>query len=431
MSDHARLNTSARLRCLAKPLFVAAQSRDRFLLFALFLFLTILRMPNVVFQGRFWAEEGKVFYVHAATMSWLHAIFNSYAGYMNLGANLAAVVARHLVTLEYAPRVTLFFALLAQLCPAVLLLTSNAAWLRSRVSLAASLLLLVAAPSAEEVWLNTLHSQFHLALCVALILALDIEPGIRELFRRFLLFLAPLYGLVAIVVLPLFVLRTIINRSRARLIQTLVLMSGSAIQMLFFYHVVNGRQTLDIKLILATFFAKNIVLPFLSFGMSGPIDSWLHAALDQGHLPVSVVIVILVSMFALFALMRRTQAACWWLSSACVTIALVSYYGVWLGSSSQVEPHLYGRYAFVPQVLFAWTLIMIASSGPWPRNRIALIFVVWLTLASMNAYFVPDVSFKKGPNWHEEVAKWRNDHTYSPLVWPGGKWNVPMPLLSD
>jgi hypothetical protein len=232
----------------ARSIVAPASSRDCWWQLALFLLLTIGRMLNIVFQRRFWAEEGTVFYWHAATTAWLPALFYSYAGYMNFGANIAAVAARHLVPLDYAPRITFVFALAAQICPAILLLTSRAAWLRSRLTLAASLLLLVGAPAAEEIWLNTIHSQFYLALCTGLILTLETESGGREIFRRFLLFFAPLYGLVAIIFLPLFILRTLIERSHTRLIQALVLASGSTIQLLGFCHADARPHVFDIKL---------------------------------------------------------------------------------------------------------------------------------------------------------------------------------------
>ena len=405
-----------------------ARTGDRWLLFALYLLLTLCRMPAVVLQGRFWAEEGRRFYFDAARYPWYHVLVKSYAGYLNLSANLAAVAARHLVPLEYGPRVTFAFALLAQAAPAILLVTSRAALLQSRLALALALFLLAAAPSAEEVWLNTLHSQFQLAVCVGLILALDPEPG---WLRKFLLFLAPLYGVVSIILLPLFALRTAIDRSRARLVETLILGAGSAIQLGFFFHQVGGLQSLDLKLIFATFFAKNIVLPLLSFGGSQPIATWLHAALDRGQLPIAVMVTIVLAVALVVALLWRGPAAARWLAAASAALALVSYYGALLVTNDMVEPHLGNRYAFAPQVLFAWSLLLIAASGLGLAPRIAAFLVLWLCLASTDAYLHPAAIFAHGPDWSAEVAKWRHNPNYSPLVWPGGFWRVPMPLPAN
>lgn len=411
-----------------RSILAPASSRDRWWLLALFLLLTIGRMPNIVFQGRFWAEEGTVFYWHAATTAWLPALFYSYAGYMNFGANIAAVAARHLVPLDYAPRITFVFAFAAQICPAILLLTSRAAWLRSRLALAASLLLLVGAPAAEEVWLNTIHSQFYLALCTGLILALGTESGGREIFRRCLLFFAPLYGMVAIIFLPLFILRALMERSRTRSIQALMLASGSAIQLLGFYHAAARHPNLDIKLILGTIYAKNILVPFLGFGTTQPLTDKLGAALSQGILPLPAIVTIALVVVLLFALLRKGPKDAWWLAVACGTVTVVSYYGILLPGPYQVGPHGYERYAFVPQVLFAWTFIAIAAKGPKLHARIAFGLAAWLCVVSIDASLHPGPGFADGPKWSEEMAKWHMNPAYSPVGWPGGQWVVHMPL---
>jgi len=402
-------------------------ARDRWLLLAGFVLLTIWRMPAVIFEGRFWAEEATVFYVHAATTPWRQALFYSYAGYMNLGANAPAVAARHLVPIDHAPRITLVFAFAAQLCPALLLVTSHAAWLRSRLALAASLLLLVAAPSSEEVWLNTLHSQFHLGLCVALILALEIEPGGRELFRRILLFLAPLYGLVAVISLSLFAVRAFVDRSRDRLIQTVVLASGSAIQLLFFYHSNPARQTLNIKLIPGTIFAKNIMLPFLSFDASRPVATWLHAALFQRHpadsgsgddspcrgatiqlgsqRPKACVVVHRgIRRHQCSFLLRRVAPHARQCRAACRRALCLRSAGsvrVGLGIDGCREPGFPRQDCVHSGVLAVHRQHQrLPETGPRVRS--------WTSMAS-------------------GIAKWHTNPSYTPVAWPGGQWVVPLP----
>lgn len=406
-----------------------SRARDRWVLLVLFLILTVYRMPRVVFQGRFWAEEARVFYFYAAFAPWPKALLYAFGGYMNLGANLASVAARHLVPLDYAPRVTLVFAFIPQIVPALLLLTSRDPWLRPRLALTACLWLLVAAPSAEEVWLNTLHSQFFLALSAALILATQVETGGREIFRRIVLFLAPLYGLVAIMLLPLFAIRALIERTRGRLIQTLVLASAAAIQLFGFYYHQPGRGGSDTKLILATIFAKNLLLPLVSFDASQPTVTWLHAALDHGLLPIAVVIAIIFTLALLAVLLAKGPKESWWLFLACGLVTLVSYYGALHPSNSFVEPHIGGRYAFVPQVLLAWALVAVAAGGGGVRAKIAIGIVAWLSLVSADAYLHPAESFIRGPKWRYEMVKWHANPNYSPVVWPGGSgWFLPMPL---
>jgi hypothetical protein len=399
-----------------------ASLRERWFLFLLFLVATIERMPRVVFQGRLWAEEVRVFYLHAATTSGPGAVFWSFAGYMNLGATLAAFAARHLVVLDDAPRVTLFFAALAQICPALLLVTSRAEWLRKRIVLAAALLLLVAAPSAEEVWLNTLHSQFFLALSAALILALETESVPMEWFRRFLLFLAPLYGLPAMTLLPLFVLR-----SAPRAKQAVALTIGALIQLTLFYHLASGRQIHDFRLIFGAIFEKNLLLPWLGFSGETRPAFWLYFWLSHDILPSRIILALLAAFAGMLALLVRGPREAWWLFLAFGVITLLSWYGALLPQAAEVLPHIAGRYAFVPQVLMAWTILAVAAQGTGSRRVIAAGLTLWLCGVSCLAYVQTSDNFKNGPDWRQEMVKWHQNPKYSPQEWPQG-WVVPMPL---
>jgi hypothetical protein len=402
----------------------ASGIRARWLLFAVFIILTIARMPRVFFQGRLWAEEATVFYSHALITPWFSSLFFSYGGYLNFGADLPAVIASHLAPLDFAPRITLFFAFAAQICPALLLVTSRAPWLRSKSALAASLFLLVAAPAAEEVWLNSIHSQFFLALCTAFILAVEPESGRREIFRRILLFLAPLYGLGAIILLPLFALRAALDRSLPRLIQCLILAASSAFQLIFFFQTFPGRQTASIKLVLATIVAKNILQPLSGYSIAQPLIARLHAALTAGILPHSVILVLVLAVLLLLTLLYKAPKDAWWLALAGGSIALVSYHGALFASPDMIEPHAGNRYAFVPQVLLAWTLVVIAAQGFKTRAKIATGLVLWLCLVSAQTYCRQDQEFTNGPKWSLEMAKWHADPTYHPVAWPGGGWIV-------
>lgn len=403
-----------------------ATLRERWLLFLCFVYATVERMPDVVLRGRLWAEEGPVFYLHAATTHGLRAVFWSYAGYLNLGASLAAFAARHLVVPDFAPRVTLVFAALAQLSPAFLLVTSHARWLRHPLALAAALLLLVSAPSAEEVWLNTLHSQFFLALSAALILALEIGSARMEWFRRALLFLAPLYGLPAIMLLPLFILRAALERSRPRGYQALALAAGALIQLLLFYHMPSARQSHDYRLILGAIFAKNLLLPFLGYGGEAHSAAWLYHWLSHDVLPRRVPIALLAALAGIVVLLARGPREAWWLFFAFGIVCVLSWYGALLPQAAEVLPHIGGRYAFVPQILVEFTILAIAAAGTGWRRLVAIVLTTWLCGVSSLAYVQTAQVFKTGPDWRQEMAKWHQNPDYHPHLWPDD-WMLPLP----
>lgn len=398
---------------------------DRWVMLAVFIVLTACRLPEVFFAGRLWAEEGRVFYFYASRHDWLASMFHPYAGYLNFCATTAAVIAYNLFPVDDAPCVTLVISLIFQLFPAILLLTSRAAWLGKRLSLAVALLLLVAAPSAEEPWLNTLHSQFFMALCVALILATEVETGWRAIFHKCILFMAPFFGLPAVILCPLFALRSVLDRSVRRAIQGGILLFGSLWQLGFFDDF-KGRNVLNVKLILATFFSKNILVPFLGFAGAKPVTDALEPVLMQGHLPVWVPLFIMAFITAFTVLLWRGPREAQWMGLTSVVLAMISYFGVLLPSPAQIEPHMIGRYAFVSQILLSWAVLCVAVSGGRWRAMTASGLAGWMLAVCVICYFNPAVGFTHGPDWRAQMAILHQDALYWPQVWPDGTWYIPL-----
>ena len=97
---------------------------------AIYAAMICLRMPRIIITGRFWCEEGNIFYHDAWTLPPGAALFHSFGGYLNLFANGATLAARWLLPVALAPYLTIAMALLVQLCPLLLVSTARDAWLR-------------------------------------------------------------------------------------------------------------------------------------------------------------------------------------------------------------------------------------------------------------------------------------------------------------
>jgi hypothetical protein len=138
------------------------------------LLLIFLRAPAILLTGRFWAEEGKIYFLDARLRSWWDALLASRMGYYSGWTKLAALTATA-VPLEWAPMVTVYAALAVQLMVVWFVVRSDAfAGPVARVLAVAAVLLAV--PSAE-VWLNTANSQFHFALGAAVLLVTSVLHG--------------------------------------------------------------------------------------------------------------------------------------------------------------------------------------------------------------------------------------------------------------
>ena len=387
--------------------------------------LVLLRMPEIVLKGRFWAEEGTVFFTNAWTLDPMTALLMPVGGYLNIIANGATLLARWAVPLADAPYVTIAIGLVFQLVPPAILLTARDAWLRGwPIRLCAAALLLFV-PGADEIWLQTLHCQFELALACGLILALDVPQGRRRVGYLAVLVLAPLCGPGAIALTPLLVLRASIDRSADRTMQLAALVGGSAVQMLCFFQLGSGRgYTLDPAILLAVVTAKNLMVPVIGLrSATGGVEA-LYRAAASGHVPLAAIMAPpVVFGGTLLAIWHTGHRAAFWLLAAAAAAALASYIGALDGTVLMIDVRAGARYAVVPLSLTALTFLAIGASGSawvrWPARGLCL----WLLMVGMRNYTAPWPPVRDGPVWRDQVALWQTEPGRALEIWPK-PWTV-------
>ena len=408
---------------------------QRLILFAMFAVLIVLRLPQVWQQGRFFGEEGTIFFAYAWHRPAGEALWRSFAGYLNLGANASTLLAAQLVkgnmlSLERAPYLTMGIATTFQLLPGVLILTGRSAWLASRWAVIASLLIVAISPMTEEVFANVLHIQFHLALCAALVLALDVPKSrLGRLGHGVPLVLAPLCGPGAILLLPLFALRAAIDKDRDRAIQTIVLGAASALQLLVFYQSSPLRgHLLDPATLSNILFVRLAVLPFFSAPVAKLYGSEVHAAMFEGGIVwwamTALAVAYFVSLLAL-ALRRGPFGAGFWLIASGLAIGAISFGAGML----PVDPYLWfnvgaaERYNVLPLTLLSLGIVALVRSCDG-LLRAGFIGLCTLTLMSgAFTYAFPIKNVREGPDWRIEAAAWRRDSGYFPMSWPA-QWPI-------
>ncbi len=401
--------------------------RQRWMLLVGFALLVIFRLPHAWTHGRFQDEEATVFLAYAWHRPWLDALFRPFAGYWNLAANattllIVLLVKAGIVPLERAPYLTMTMALAVQLLPAMLILTGHARWLCGRLAVIAALLIIAIAPSTEEVFLNVLHIQFHLALCVALVLALDVpRRRIVQVGYGALLFLAPLCGPAAIMLVPLVALRGLIDREAGRLVQLAALAAGAAIQMLLFYgpSPIRGHW-LDPGTIAAAMFVRLIALPGLGFWNGLGVGAMIYLSQTSGghgwwwSVAGSVILFGVLIMQAA----RRSDGATWLILSA-ILIATASF-GFGMIIINRFSPFNIAaeRYHFLPLVLLGLGLVALAMRPRFPGRPVCAALCLLMLFTGATRYLEPWNPLSQGPSWAAEVSAWRHDHHHPLAVWP-------------
>jgi hypothetical protein len=402
---------------------------SRGVLLLVFALLVAAKLPNILLLGRFWAEEGALFLLRAWQMPWYRALFAPWAGYLNLTANLGGILAWHLPPLAWAPYVTSALAMGIQLCPAILLLSSRDPWLQRRWVLLAALLLVLTVPAADEVWLSSIESHFHLNLCAGIILALAVPVGAAGLFRLLLLLLGALSGPGSWVLTPLFVVRAVLERSWRRAGQAAALGLGVLLQLGFFYTHHAGRPYAIRPLrFLEIAFSKHMLLPFIGLRQGRSIGEHLYQAVHAGHVPRWPIYLAVTGgalAVAVFATTRRTEPR--WLALAAAFLAGASYIGSMGDPTAMVMPQAGGRYAFAPQALLALAVLAVAATQGGRVGLIAKFITLWWIAIGV-AYFFDPVSFvfATGPGWRRELSRHIADPSHVVASWPPG-WIVPLP----
>lgn len=403
--------------------------RERLVLLVGFALLAVLRLPRAWLQGRFFGEEGAIFFAYAWHRPWQDALFRSFGGYLNIVANASTLADARLVqagmlSLRAAPYFTMTVALAVQLLPAILLLTSRAPWLVRQWTLIAALLSVVILPMTEEVFANVLHSQFHLALCAAIILADDVRRSrVGRVMNGALLFIAPLCGPGAIVLAPFVILRAVVDRDRDRAVQAGVIVLGAAVQLLLFFTPSPVRgQVLGPAVLGAIAFVRTVALPIGGLWLAKAIGTGVrHSYVDGGVGWWSATIGMLVyaGAFVAASLTRWRDSALWFVVPG-LALAAVSFGGGMIASdpSEWFYVGALERYNYLPLVMMTLGLVALAARQQ-PRISQIAGWLVALTLAwgaLAMPFPVPIVS--NGPTWAEEVALWQRDHRHALQGWP-------------
>lgn len=152
--------------------------KNKFSLIVLvFILINILKAKDVFFPGRFWAEEGTLFWANlidiknsGESISHVLFYFPPLAGYLHFYTNIAMTINFFLPTPLHA-FTTVFFALLMNLAPSFIVWKCYVGILTFRTRMALIVLLLFGPMSnVGEVYMNTLNSQVFMGLSVALLI---------------------------------------------------------------------------------------------------------------------------------------------------------------------------------------------------------------------------------------------------------------------
>ncbi|RKY06136.1 MAG: hypothetical protein DRP65_12150 [Planctomycetota bacterium] len=411
--------------------FRLTDSSKKWFLFLGAVLVICLRDYHLLTDARFWAEEGKLYFAYAFSHSIWETLFKAHLGYYSLFNNISMILAAKTVPLEYASLVATLCALLIQLIPIMIIIWGKSLYWDTLHKKTVVILLILFISFTDEVWLNTIASQFHFSLIAFLILC-DESKGriVRNIIYGFLLLLSGLTGPVSCFLTPLYIYKAIKFRNWRNIFYSTIMIVCAVIQFCVILKYFNS----DIKtargswpepaLLGAILFNKSFLALFL--GYTTKVSDLLRSLYTTNYLLFCIVGYSLFLFFGwfLFNIAKRlkSEARVYFLGSFLALAVLSSLSAV--GHKTILLSIDNGRrYFYAPNIIFLTTFLLISSEVK-DRFSKALGVLLVIGIITGGILYIRTIELKKEwPSWRSEVKKYREDSLYKPKIWPDG-WEV-------
>lgn len=385
-----------------------------FLLFATL--LIVFREVDLFLNPRFWAEEGRVYFL-AAYSDGFKAIFYSHQGYFSLTPNVATYLSTFL-PLKLAPIPTLFFSFLVTLLPSIIIIYSKSDYLNSNIAKLFAILIVYFVSNTEEVWLNTINSQFWFVVIAFLILIENKEnvSKLRLNSYAILIFISGLSGAPANIMAPFFLIKYYFEKSSFDLKLFYIFISTILIQMVYILGISDYGGARFIydgeKIIAATKTAVSGVV-YYPFAFNADVS------------PKFAMIFSLIIVGLLIKKENFIKAA---------MLLTIPFFVSLIMTFTSLGMNGGGRYFFPVAVIYVMSIFYLIRTNETSLN---VRVVVYVFLISAIALGLQRYTFKPGftthSTWHkwaDEVERFQNrEQDFISLYpqWKNAYWSVELP----
>ena len=391
---------------------------NQWLINALFLMLYVLlalvKMREFSLEGRFWAEDGPIFFDEIFGRSFFSAVFHIVNGHLEIAANLVTLVST-LVPFKVSPLVMMWLAFSFQTIPICVVIIFRKYLQLSTSLLIVFLCLAVALPSSNEVWANVAGLHFHLFFLAALIFILRREFSVRQAkFMGLVLLFCGLSSVPANFICVPFLLSYIRSKSRCNLIYSGILCVTSAVQVICLIEFGDevAKRELSFSLIeyLSAFFAQVVYPIFLGNHTAQVLADFLLVNLTSVTKLTPILLVSCGALVCMFlnrtAYVVKSESLMLFLFLTVITLFTA------LGETSHlITANGGGRYFYILSLLFL--LMFLPSLRGYSAP--AAILVCTILLSSSLPYLN---KMPIGTPWLESISK-EGDLIE---IWPRGFW---------
>ena len=413
---------------------IAKIDRDKikFIIFFFIILLSFYRSPFIFLNGRFFAEEGSVFFVHANEVSLFKNIFfiELSAGYLNLIANILVGISAKFPII-YSPFVTVYLSFLFVLLPPYLILFRNSELFKNNFNkFIGALIFFISTPLVPEIWLNTINLQVYLCLSSILIIFMHKPKFYQKIFNSIILILGGFSGVYTCALLPLFFLKFLKKRNNYNLFNSLILFSTSLIQI---FLIINSKLNsyltptvlrLDTSYESISLFIYNIIIrPII--GRESTI--FFFDLISKFFDPV-ILFLITFSLLIVYLIIYRISFFNFLKKNdkflILLTIFILINLIIIVGS---VGSYYGGRYSAIPGVTLLLIIFNLINNTFRKKKFLLSTVLVIALINGINEFRPQDNKSSYGlklldcincPIWKNEIEKWREDKNYNIGLWP-------------
>ena len=398
-------------------------------------FISYLRSPDIFNNGRFWGEDGAVFFQHAIQNSFIDNFFKIYsptAGYYNLFPRIVALISSKF-SLEYAPLVNNYLCYLIILYIFFIILF-NASFLYQKTieKFIYCILILICPTLVPEVWLNSVNAQIYLSICGILILYLkDNTSLIFKKINLVVLFIGGFSSIYVFLLTPFFFIKYLIFRNKYNLLNFLILLMSLCFQLFFYIYSrvydkmilrdVSGDfnltyiYTLFYNALLKLFLPREFIINLYSFVLNNKILSPLGLVL--------IMTILTFSVFIFYKIIKKNYVKIPILISL-ITILLSILFVIIVFSGENIA----GRYAALPGFLITLIIFHIAFykyNNNFYKNyfvclSLSIFFTGFYEYRPTDTYRIQYLDcINNCKQWTTQVEEYKtNKHKSEFIIWP-------------
>ena len=385
-----------------------------FLLFATL--LIVFREVDLFLNPRFWAEEGRVYFL-AAYSDGFKAIFYSHQGYFSLTPNVATYLSTFL-PLKLAPISTLFFSFLVTLLPSIIIIYSKSDYLNNNIAKLFAILIVYFVNNTEEVWLNTINSQFWFVVITFLILIENKVSVSKSRFNSYaiLIFFSGLSGVPANLLAPFFLVKYYLEKTSADLKLFYVLIATILIQLVYIIILSDdgsSRFVYDVEKIISAIKTSISGVVYHPFAFNADVS-------PKFAMIFSLIVVGLLIKKENFIKVAMLLTIPFFVS------LIMTFTSLGMGGG--------GRYFFPVAVIYVMSIFYLIRTNETSLN---VRVVVYVFLISAIALGLQHYTFKPGftsdstwHKWEDEVERFQNrEQDFISLYpqWKNAYWSVELP----